>query len=93
VVGTAFGVPVGKSSGLIEESDAFYVLTVLKRVPADTAGFRKDLDTFRARQITLARQERVRNYLQALKASAKITDRRKSIYQTEAQAQAAQTRS
>ncbi len=90
VVGASFGVPAGQTSGLVEEETAFYVLAVVKRESADTAEFRKELDTFRARQITLARQDRVRNYLQALKASAKVTDRRKSIYQTEAQAQAAQ---
>jgi peptidyl-prolyl cis-trans isomerase D len=87
VVGAAFGVEVGKTSGVIESGEGFYVIRVIQRVPADREEFTKKIDEFRTRQIQLARQSRVRDYLAALKSSAKVEDRRATIYRTEAQSQ------
>jgi parvulin-like peptidyl-prolyl isomerase len=86
VVGAAFGIEVGKTSGLIDTDEGLYVLRVVKREPADSAEFVKKIDEYRARQIQLARQERVRNYLAALRSKAKVEDRRADIFRTEAQA-------
>lgn len=86
VVGAAFGLEVGKTSNLLDTDEGLYVVRLIKREPADSAEFVQKLDEFRARQIQLARQERVRNYLAALKSGAKVEDRRALIYRTEAQA-------
>jgi peptidyl-prolyl cis-trans isomerase D len=85
VVGAAFGVEQGKTSGAINTDDAIYFLRVIKHEAADSAAFNKSIDDFRARQVRLATQDRVRNYLAALKNSAKVTDRRAEIYRTQAQ--------
>ena len=53
----------------------------LEHVKADSATFVKELDQFRARTIQLARQDRVRGYLEALRASAKIVDNRTKLQQ------------
>jgi len=90
VVGAAFGVEQGKTSGLIETEDGLYVLRVIKHDAPDSAAFIKGIDEFRARQIRLATQDRVRNYLTALTENTKVTDRRAEIYRTEAQSQATQ---
>ncbi|MEO8140417.1 MAG: peptidyl-prolyl cis-trans isomerase, partial [Gemmatimonadota bacterium] len=86
VVGTAFGLAAGKTSGIIDTDDGLYVLRVIKHEPADSAEFVKQIDDFRAKQIRLARQDRVRNYLDALRTSAKVEDRRAQIFRTDAQA-------
>jgi peptidyl-prolyl cis-trans isomerase D len=88
VIGAAFGLDVGKTSGLIEGDQGLYVLKVLKREAADSAEFLKQIDDFRVRQINLARQGRVRNYVQDLEKNATIVDRRSQIFRTEAQAEA-----
>ena len=89
IIGAAFGLPVGKTSGLLETEQGLYVVRVVGRVPADSAEFLKQIDDFRIRQINLSRQGRVRNYLQDLEKSAKIEDNRQRIFQrTEAQAEA-----
>ena len=49
---------------------------------ADSAAFVKGLSEYRARAINLARQERVRNYLTALRQAAKIVDNRDKVLQT-----------
>jgi hypothetical protein len=57
------------------------VLKVLEHVKADSAQFVKDIDQFRPQMLQLARQDRVRNYLAALRDGAKIVDNRKKVLQ------------
>jgi peptidyl-prolyl cis-trans isomerase D len=81
VVGTAFGLDSGKVSPLLDTKQGIYVLKVLQHTKADSAAFVKDLDTYRARMINMARQDRVRNYLEALRQAAKVQDDRKKVLQ------------
>jgi parvulin-like peptidyl-prolyl isomerase len=82
VVGTAFGLEAGKRSGILDTKDGVYVLETLQHTKADSAAFAKGLDEYRARAINLARQERVRNYITALRSAAKIVDNREKVLQT-----------
>ena len=79
VVGTAFGLDMGQQSGLLDTPDGIYVMKVLEHVKADSAAFLKDLDNYRARQLSAARQDRVRSYLEALRQAAKVEDDRKKV--------------
>jgi peptidyl-prolyl cis-trans isomerase D len=88
IVGTAFGLGAGQTSGVLETEGGLQVVTVLERSSVDSAAFRAQLDQWRLRQITLARQDRVRNYLQSLRTSAKVVDRRAELDRTAAQAEA-----
>jgi len=81
VVGTAFGLDVGKRSGMLDTKNGIYFVKVLEHVKADSAAFVKELDAYRAHMINLARQERVRSYLEALRQSAKVVDDRKKVLQ------------
>ncbi len=86
VVGTAFVLKPGEHSGAIETPQGIYVLETVTIVPADSARFVKDQEKLRTDSIRRARQNRVRNYLQALKDAAKIVDNRAELYQrTQAQ--------
>ena len=62
----------------------------LQLVKADSAKFTKDLEQYRARLINVAKQERVRNYLTALRKSAKIVDNRAKVLQQSGSPQAQQ---
>ena len=66
LTGAVFSLPIGKVSDVLDTDDGMYVVRVLARTPADTAAFRKDLDAFRTDAIRRARQDRARNYLEAL---------------------------
>ncbi len=79
VVGTAFALKPGEHSGAIETPQGIYVMETLSIVPADSALFVKDLEKLRTDSIRRARQNRVRNYLQALKDDATIVDNRAEI--------------
>jgi hypothetical protein len=82
VVGTAFGLEAGKRSGILDTKDGIYVVETLQHTKADSAAFAKGLDEYRAHAISLARQERVRNYITALRNAAKIVDNRDKVLQT-----------
>lgn len=90
LVGAAFGLDTGKVAGPIATRDGSYFFRLVKRVPADSAAFLKTIDDLRSKQVRAARQDRIRNYMQALRESAKITDRRNKVFTTDAQAEAAQ---
>ncbi len=89
VVGAAFGLDVGQRSGLLDTPDGMYVITVLEHSKADSAQFVKEVDEYRSKMINLARQDRIRGYMGALRESAKIVDNRAKLQQQ--QQQAAQT--
>jgi peptidyl-prolyl cis-trans isomerase D len=84
VVGTAFGLDVGQHSGLLDTKEGIYIVKVLEHTKADSAAFVKDLDTYRGRMIGMARQDRVRSYLEALRQAAKVVDDRKKVLQQQA---------
>jgi peptidyl-prolyl cis-trans isomerase D len=81
VVGAAFGLKKGERTGVLDTKEGLYVIEALDRVKADSAKFAKELEQYRARSINAARQERVRNYLTALRKSAKIVDNRSKVLQ------------
>jgi peptidyl-prolyl cis-trans isomerase D len=81
VVGTAFGLKKGERSGILDTKEGLYVIETLDHVKADSTKFAKELEQYRARLINVAKQERVRNYLTALRKSAKIVDNRAKVLQ------------
>jgi peptidyl-prolyl cis-trans isomerase D len=90
VVGTAFGLKEKERSGVLDTKDGIYVIETLQHIKADSAQFTKDLEQYRARLINVAKQERVRNYLTALRKSAKIVDNRAKVLQQTGSPQAQQ---
>jgi peptidyl-prolyl cis-trans isomerase D len=90
VVGTAFGLDVGQRSGVLDTPEGMYVIQVLEHTKADSAQFIKELGEYRSKMINLARQDRIRGYMGALRESAKIVDNRAKLQQQQQQ-QAAQT--
>jgi peptidyl-prolyl cis-trans isomerase D len=78
-VGAAFALPVGTVSQPIVTRDAIYVIRVDKRVMADKAAFDKQETTQRPQIVQTLREQAVRDFLQDLRATAKVTDNRKQI--------------
>ena len=81
VVGTAFGLDAGQHSGMLDTKNGIYFVKSLEHTKADSAAFAKELDSYRGRMINLARQDRVRSYLEALRQAAKVEDDRKKVLQ------------
>jgi peptidyl-prolyl cis-trans isomerase D len=89
LIGAAFGAPKGGVAGPASGEDGIYLFQGLERTPADSADFVKNLAQIRAQAIQAARQNRVRAYVDALRTSAKVVDRRAEIFKTSAQNAAA----
>ena len=81
-VGTAFGLPVQAVSAPVRTNDAIFVLRVDKRVQADSAAWLKQLPQQRQTRMSQVQQQRVQMFLQDLRESAKIDDRRKELLTT-----------
>lgn len=92
VVGAAFGLDSGKVSAVLEGKNGLFVVQNLGITRPDSSAFTKTLEGIRNDAIRLDRQSRVRSYLAGLQSSAKVVDRRAKVFQTEAQAEAAQAR-
>lgn len=81
VVGAAFSLKPGEHSQPIETKEGIYVLQGVAHIPADSAAFNEKLEELRRDAIRIARQNRVRNYLMALREAAKIKDNRQKLYE------------
>ncbi|HJQ11589.1 MAG TPA: peptidylprolyl isomerase [Gemmatimonadaceae bacterium] len=78
-VGAAFSLPVNAVSEPIRAMNLVAVERVDARVAADSTEFAKQKPTLRAQALQQLRRERVTEFLQNLKSTAKIDDRRKQI--------------
>ena len=78
-IGAAFKLPIGAVSAPIRTYDAIFVERVDQRVMQDRAEWEKIKGTQRAQATNQLRQQKVRDFLQNLRESAKVTDRRKEI--------------
>lgn len=80
VVGAAFGLVPGTRSGVIDSRTGFFLLQSLKRTPADSGAWMRQKEQQRESLMQPVRQARVQAYVAALRAQAKIVDRRKQIF-------------
>jgi peptidyl-prolyl cis-trans isomerase D len=78
-VGAAFVQPLNEVSSPIRQSDGVYVLRTDARKPSDKNTFDAQKKDLRARRIQQLRQSRLQMYLDDLRKSASITDRRKEL--------------
>jgi peptidyl-prolyl cis-trans isomerase D len=78
-IGAAFGLPIGAVSAPIRTDDAVFVMRVDKRVNADSAAWLAQKAMQKQQRSQGQQQQAIQSYLQDLKQSAKIDDRRKAI--------------
>jgi peptidyl-prolyl cis-trans isomerase D len=78
-IGAAFGLPAGAVSEPIRTDDAVFVLRVDRRVNADSGAWLAQKSTQKQQRLTGMRQQAVQLYMQDLRESAKVDDRRKAI--------------
>ena len=89
LVGAAFGLGVGERSGAIAGERGFFIVQSLGRKLADSSAWLAQRDAQRTQLIAAVRQARVQQYMEGLRAKAKVVDRRKDVFRTQASADAA----
>jgi peptidyl-prolyl cis-trans isomerase D len=80
VVGAAFGLKPGARSGVINSRTGFFLLEGLGHSPADSAAWVRQKDKQRESILESARQARVQAFIAAVRAKAKVVDRRKQLF-------------
>ncbi len=76
VVGAAFGLPIGQVSDVVSTAGNHYVLEVVAKTEADSTAWRGQLDQQRVQVASLVQQQRLQEWIEALRGSARIVDRR-----------------
>jgi hypothetical protein len=88
-VGTAFGLGVGERSGAIEGERGYFIIESLGRKLADSSAWLAQKETQRTQFRQAAQQARIQQYMEGVRARAKIVDRRKDLFKSQGQADAA----
>jgi peptidyl-prolyl cis-trans isomerase D len=78
-IGAAFGLPIGQVSGVIGTENNQYVIEVLARTPADSSAWTAQLPQQRAQGVAAMQQQRLSEWIDALRASARVVDRREEV--------------
>jgi len=81
VLGAAFGLRPGQRTGLLAgEGGEFFLLQGIARTAADSVAWLKQRDQQREALLRPVAQARIQQYLAALRAQAKVVDRRKELF-------------
>jgi peptidyl-prolyl cis-trans isomerase D len=88
VVGTAFGLRVGERSGVLEGENGYFILESLGRRLADSTAWLAQREVQRTQLRQALQQARIQQYLEGVRAKAKIVDRRKDVFKSQASADA-----
>src|SRR6266581_1493053 len=88
VVGTAFGLRVGERSGVVEGAGAYFILESLGRKFADSTAWLAQKEVQRTQLRQALQQARIQQYLEGVRATAKVVDRRKDLFKSQASADA-----
>src|SRR5262245_10646402 len=87
VLGTAFSLGVGERSGVIKGEGGYFIIESLGRKLADSSAWLKQRDTQREQLRQSVQQARMQQYMEAVRAKAKIVDRRKDLFRAQAAAE------
>ncbi|MBW3554471.1 MAG: SurA N-terminal domain-containing protein, partial [Gemmatimonadetes bacterium] len=80
-IGAAFGFEVGEISGLLETSDAFYVIEVTDRTEADREAWEAQKQGQRQQVMAALQNQRLNLFMEALREEADVNDARKQVLQ------------
>lgn len=80
VLGAAFGVKPGERSGVITDETGWFLVQGVTHTRADSAAWLKQRDQQRETLVRPIEQARMQQFLAALRAGAKVVDRRNEIF-------------
>jgi hypothetical protein len=80
VLGAAFGLRPGEKTGLLSGEAGYYLLQGIAHARADSAAWLKQRDQQRGALLQPIARARMQQFMAALRAQAKIVDRRKEVF-------------
>ncbi len=79
VIGAAFGLPIGRVSDVVSTANNHYVIEVLARSQADSTAWQAQVSQQRAQAVSMIQQQRLGEWIAALRANARVVDRRAEV--------------
>jgi len=79
-VGAAFGLEAGLTSDVISTTGNHYIVDVLARTEADSTAWLGQLPQQRQQMASLIQQQRLQEWLEALRNTARIVDNRDEVF-------------
>jgi peptidyl-prolyl cis-trans isomerase D len=89
-VGAAFGLEEGEISDPVVWNNNVFIVQTLERIPADSAAFEENKANQRARLTFTVQQQRLEQWIEGLRETARIVDRRDVVLQSSRSNQASQ---
>jgi peptidyl-prolyl cis-trans isomerase D len=83
-VGEAFGLEIDQIGDPVAWNSNIYLVQTLERIPADSTAFEEQKDDQRARLTYQVQQQRLQQWIQGLRDTADIEDRRDQVFQSQA---------
>jgi parvulin-like peptidyl-prolyl isomerase len=83
VVGASFGLQVSERSGVLEGETGYFIIESLGRKLADSSAWLAQRDAQRTQLRQTAQQARVQQFMEAVRARAKIVDRRTELFRSQ----------
>jgi parvulin-like peptidyl-prolyl isomerase len=80
-VGTAFGLDVEEISDPVVTDSNVYLIQTLERIPADSTAWEEQKADQRARSVAMVQQQRLDQWIAAMREAATIVDRREEVFQ------------
>jgi peptidyl-prolyl cis-trans isomerase D len=80
-VGTAFGLDVNEISDPVVSSSNVFLIQTLEKIPADSTAWEEQKETQKAQGIFSVQQQRLEQWISAMKEAADIVDRREEALQ------------
>ncbi len=80
-IGAAFGLEVGEVSDVVESPTNAYIIELLARTPADSTAWLAQRESQRQQVRSQIEQRRIQEWLESLRAAARIVDRRDEVLQ------------
>lgn len=79
-VGTAFGLDEGEISDAVQTAQNAFIIQLVERIPADSAAWAEQKEDQRQQRMRQIEQQRLQQWLQALRDKAEIVDRREEVF-------------
>jgi parvulin-like peptidyl-prolyl isomerase len=80
-IGASFGLDVGEVSDVVESPSNAFIIELLARVPADSTEWLGQRESQRQQARAQIEQRRIQEWLESLRAAARIVDRRDEVLQ------------
>jgi peptidyl-prolyl cis-trans isomerase D len=84
-VGAAFGLDIDEISDPVDSNNNVFLIQAVERIPADSTAWEEQKETQRAQAVFSVQQQRLEQWIVAMREAADINDQREAVFQASQQ--------